>query len=441
MAIEYKLNRLDTSGIGPIVDKHWGSLREAKKEGKKVIWQAGPFWAYGLAFPNMVGHFMAGYSAYCSGRRMADEVLEAAERFGDLRDACSYHRLHTGMAEIIMSGRTVSDPRVILPIPDLMIAARWCTEMCHYGEALYRRFGIKAVTIDWPMPRKKEELPKILKYVYDQVQETLIPALEKLAGQKLDEDRFRKIFRIWKETALVRNECWEYLRRKPAFWTLWDYGVSMAPLAYAMGNPDGLEYYKGLLKQLEERAKKNVPALLPEGEKYRLYWDGWLPWGFLGKFIRMMVAKGAIPICGRYPWEFAEKPDEINPEADDLVYEWLRTRMEPNDIAAQWYGTPWGAEEHIVRLIEEYSIDGLLFLSSKTCRIWNLGQQEVLNSIDRKYGVPGVVIEADMVDPAMFSEEQIRTRIEALLETIDARRKGGKEKLTSPANNRLLQVG
>ena len=75
-----------------------------------------------------------------------------------------------------------------------------------------------------------------------------------------------------------------------------------------------------------------------------------------------------------------------------------------------------------MELIEDYSIDGMIFWSSKTCRMW-LAQQELLNRIERKYGIPGVLIEADMVDPTMVSEEQIRTRIEALLETIDARRK------------------
>ncbi|MFC2041316.1 2-hydroxyacyl-CoA dehydratase subunit D [Chloroflexota bacterium] len=425
MAVEYKLNRLDTSGISPLVDEHWRELREAKKEGKKVCWTAGPLWAFRLAYPNVVAHFMAGYASYCGGRGMGDEVLEAAERFGELRDTCSYHRLHTGMAAIIMRNWSITDPRVILPIPDLVYAARACTEMCHYGEALFRRFGIKSITIEWPAPRTKEDIPRIAKFVTGQVKENLIPALEKLSGHKFDEDKMREVYRVWKETCIVRNKCWEYLKRKPALMTLWDYGVSMAPIAYAMGNPLGLEYYKNLLKQLEERAEKNIPALMPEGEKYRLYWDGWLPWGFLGRIMRMFVPNGAIPICGRYPWEFCAHPEDINPEADDVIYEWIRLRTtEPN--LGIWHNSPWGAAESIGELAEEYSIDGLLFFSSKTCRMWNLGQQEVIETLDKKYGIPGVVIEGDNIDPSMFSDEQVRTRIEALLETIDARRKGGK---------------
>ena len=82
-----------------------------------------------------------------------------------------------------------------------------------------------------------------------------------------------------------------------------------------------------------------------------------------------------------------------------------------------------GGEEHIKKLIQEYSIDGMLFFSSKTCRMWNLGQQEIIEKVERKYGIPGIVIKGDMIDSSMVSEDQLRTRIEALLETIEARRR------------------
>ena len=422
MNVEYKLNRLDTSGVGPLVDKHWRELREAKERGDKVSWVSGPMFIYSYATPNMSSHFMAGYSAYCGGRKMGDEVLEAADRFGDLKDTCSYHRLHTGMIAMLQAGWPATDSRVLLPMPDLLIAGRFCTEMSHYMEAIHRRTGIKAVTIELPVARKKEDLPRLEKYVTNQVKEILIPAIEEVSGSKFNEERMREIFRVWKETCLIRNKCWEFFKRKPSLWTLWDYGVSMAPIIYAMGKPESLEYYKNLLKQLEDRAERNIPAVLPQGEKYRLYWDGWLPWAFLGKFIRLMAPYGAIPICGRYPWEMWHVPEDINPEANDMVHEWIRhLYTSPNMLASN--DGPWGGEEYIEELIQDYSIDGMLFFSSKTCRLWNLGQQDLINSIDRKYGIPGIIIEGDMIESSMISEEQIRTRLEALLETIDARRK------------------
>ena len=75
------------------------------------------------------------------------------------------------------------------------------------------------------------------------------------------------------------------------------------------GEAGNRPYYKALLCELKERAEKKIPAILPDGEKYRLYWDGWLPWAFLGMFIRKFVSYGAVPICGRYPWEFFPHPE------------------------------------------------------------------------------------------------------------------------------------
>jgi len=422
MNMEYKLNRLDTSGVGPLVDKHWRELREAKEKGMKVAWSSGPMFIYAYATPNITSHFMAGYAAYCGGRRMGDEVLEAAERYGELRDTCSYHRLHTGMAAMIINKWPVTDPRVILPLPDLLISGRFCTEMSHYMEAIHRRFGTKAVIIELPVARKKEDLPRIEKYVTNQIKDILIPAIEQTSGSKFNGENMRNIFRAWKGDLIIRNKCWEFFKRKPALWTLWDYGVSIAPIFYAMGKPESHQYFVNLLAQLEERAAKNIPAVHPDGEKYRLYWDGWLPWAFLGKFLRLMVPHGAIPISGRYPWEFFPYPEDINPEADDIIHEWIRLLYtSPNTLG--YHDGPWGGEGHVEKLIQEYSVDGMLFFSSKTCRLWNLGQQEIINKIERKYGIPGIVIEGDMVDSSMVSEDQLRTRIEALLETIDARRK------------------
>ncbi len=73
---------------------------------------------------------------------------------------------------------------------------------------------------------------------------------------------------------------------------------------------------------------------------------------------------------------------------------------------------PWGGQEHIDDLVETYSINGMLFFPSKTCRMWNLGQQEIIANIERKYGIPGVDNLHHIVDTkfaghrGLFSDQQ-----------------------------------
>ena len=168
-----------------------------------------------------------------------------------------------------------------------------------------------------------------------QVKATVIPALEDICGKPFDYDKMSEIIHVLKQTAEIRNKCWEYLAAKPAVWTLWYYAVSMAPVIYMMGDPAGIPYYEKLLKELQERKEKGIFALAPDGEKYRIYWDGWIPWAFLGKFMRKFTPAGAVCLCGRYPWEMFPYPEKLDPD-------------NPVEAAVDWlYGEDYGMAYHM----------------------------------------------------------------------------------------------
>jgi len=417
--IKYKVNRLKTTNdIRPLVDQHWAELREAKESGDKVAWASGPT----FIFPYAMGvkcHFMAGYAAYAGGIGAADEILKVAEMTGDLPETCSYHRLHMGMAEAVRKEIPVN-PQAILPMPDVMISGRFCTEMSHYAEGLYRRMGVPVVPVELPMGFEREDIPRLKKFVLAQFKENVIPSLEKLLDKKFSYDRLSEILANLRETAMIRNECWEFFKSKPSRWTLWDYGVSIAPVFYLMGKPGSKIYYEKLLKELKERDEKGIPALAPDGEKYRIYWDGWIPWAFLGKFMRKFTPSGALVICGRYPWEFFPHPERINPE--NPLESFVDVFFDEHDSRCFSNKAPKGNVEFISELIEDYSIDGMIMFSSKSCRMWNLSHMDIIDTLDKRHGVPGVVIESDMIDTNMVSDSQIDTRLQALFETIDGRR-------------------
>ncbi|RJP54941.1 MAG: 2-hydroxyacyl-CoA dehydratase [Deltaproteobacteria bacterium] len=419
MGVEYKINRLAaTNDMRPMVDRHWAELRAAKERGEKVAWASGPSFVFPYAM-GMKCHFMAGYAAYCGGIGAADELMKLAEASGELPETCSYHRLHMGMVEAVKKEIPIKKPEAILPLPDLLVAGRYCTEQSHYSESFYRRMGIRVSPLELPFIFEKEDRPRLREFVYRQIKENVIPNLEEVCGKPFDYDRLSEIISVLKKAATIRNECWEFFKTKPVYWTLWDYAVSMAPVIYMMGDPESVPFYEKLLKELRERKEKGIPAMAPDGEKYRIYWDGWIPWAFLGKFMRKFTPNGAVCLCGRYPWEMFPHPELLDTE-------------HPLETVADWmYGekglaknmAPKESVEFIGGLIEEYSIDGLVMFSSKSCRMWNLSQMDVVDALDKRYGIPGVVIEADMIDPAMISDSQIDIRLQALFETIDGRRR------------------
>ena len=414
--LPYKFNRLETTKlIGPWVDDHWDGLRVAKKEGKKVAWSMGPLFpiAYAMDIPC---HFHAGYAAYCGGRKGVPSLLEAAEAEGHILDACSYHRLHMGVISAIENQLPIRE-EVMLPKPDIVLSARLCTEHTHQSDAIYRHLKVPNIAIDILPAHNESDFKMLEKYTKRQLNEVAIPFLENFCGKKFNYDRLSQLLAVLKEAALLRNECWKFFEQVPSPWTLWDWGISIAPVFYLMGQPKSVDYFRQLKAELQQRTEKGIGGIHPE-ERFRVYWDGWVPWSFLGPISRKLLTFGANPIVGKYPWEFFPHPEEMDPSnpIDTIVKQWYTYMMSVKS-------SPEFALPFIEDCVEKYHLDGLIMYASRTCRLWNLGEQDIIDEIERKYGIPGVILEADMIDDKFFSEAQIDTRLQAFFEMMEARKR------------------
>jgi len=64
-------------------------------------------------------------------------------------------------------------------------------------------------------------------------------------------------------------------------------------------------------------------------------------------------------------------------------------------------------------------VDGLVVHSARSCTPYSVGQYDIKRLLMDRLGVPSVVIEADIADSRVFSEEQTRTRLEAFFEAME----------------------
>jgi benzoyl-CoA reductase subunit B len=301
-----------------------------------------------------------------------------------------------------------------LPAPDVVFCGRYCTEMSHISDAIARRYHIPACTIDIPNLHEVSSADMIVPYIEQQIKDEIIPTIEKLTGKPYDYAALSQALVYLKRACQLRNECLELSRNIPAPWSLFDIGVSAGAVMHAGGTAESVEYYEKLKAELEERCAQKIGIVAEE--KYRLLYDQFIPWRWLGSFANKLANAGACVITGRYPTFLWSDPDTIEPEnpihtiADQLPH---------------WFNltTPAAAESWMGDCIEKYSIDGLFLLSSRSCRLFNIGQEDILTSMELKYGVPGVIVDMDQIDPVFYSEAQIDTRLGALLEMIDSRRK------------------
>ena len=79
--------------------------------------------------------------------------------------------------------------------------------------------------------------------------------------------------------------------------------------------------------------------------------------------------------------------------------------------------------KNVAELCQAFSIDGLVMSEVQTCRAFNSQMFAVMDGVSRNLGIPAVTIGGDSCDPSFYSDAQTDTRLQALLETIEARRK------------------
>lgn len=411
-----KINRLQTTRlIRPMVDAHWQALRTAKQEGRKTAWCCGPFPELTLSM-DIPTHYMAGYAAYVAGTGAIGPLLESAEDMGYLRETCSYHRCHFGMLDRQDKGLPLKE-EVRLPVPDIMVATCFCREHWHYAEALVRNYKVPVIPIDLPAPQTESEIGEITTFVERQLKESAIPGIEKALGRTFNWDKLSSIVATLKKAGTLRKECMEMMTNIPSPWSFIDLAVSIAPVQYAIANQAPVEYFEKLKKELEERVSQKIGACEPE--RFRLYWDGFAPWSFLGVFSRKLAAWGGTLLVGRYPWAMWAWPDELDPEdpLHSLAADIVKSRY--------YFRTPSRTVDFIVDSIKKYSLDGAIMQQLRTCRMWGIAQMDMVDEIERRTGKPCAIIEMDMVDPEFFSEAQINTRLQATFEIMEARKFGG----------------
>jgi benzoyl-CoA reductase/2-hydroxyglutaryl-CoA dehydratase subunit BcrC/BadD/HgdB len=75
-------------------------------------------------------------------------------------------------------------------------------------------------------------------------------------------------------------------------------------------------------------------------------------------------------------------------------------------------------EAYIERMVEQFRVDGILFHDAKTCPNNSNNRYEMPQRLQQKLGKPFLVVNGDLNDMRLYSEEQTRTNIEAFAEQL-----------------------
>ncbi|MBF7082850.1 2-hydroxyacyl-CoA dehydratase [Desulfallas sp. Bu1-1] len=424
-----KANRLKSGKmVNKLVNEYWQDLIHAKENGKLVVYTTGlpigPF----MAAQDMAWIHGEGYGARVAARHEEKEPQIIAERRGYNRELCSYARTQLGC--VMFAERGVPDDMIVgpiaseIPTPDAIVTCYpGCSSGPQWDWAIERLFGKKIPWFNVVIPyhygrngssyMSGQEFEEEVAYVKRQF-EDLIRFLEELSGRPYNWDKFCELMAVTKKVGKLRMEAMEMCKAKPSPASFFDWSIYIAPVNYLTAWPGTVECLEAVKAEVQERIDNNVSAV--PNEKYRLFWEGIMNWNKLGWMADKFASFDACVVAGRYTHlAFWHEPDAIDPEnpLEGIAINHLECQLN--------LGYPI-TEERMMKLCRDYSIDGVILHGARTCRSFARSHYLLAESLSRKMDISSTMFEGDMVDESFYQDEIVNTRIEALLESLDAKK-------------------
>lgn len=340
------------------------------------------------------------YGAIVGAEKCGPQLCGFAEELGFSQEICSYARSSIG--SVIQPDQA---PLTGLPKPQALLACNnICGTVLRWYEAISQITGAPVYLVDMP-PLEGEQLPHHLKYI-EKGLEGLIEFLGKTFNQNYDESKLMQVAEMSNEAVNLWTQALKSCKNKPSPLNCADRFLSMAPIVTLRGTQQAINFYQAFLTEVQERVKQGIGAI--REEKVRLLWDNIPPWFTIYNFFNTLAAKGVVFPADSYTHAWSA---EIR--RGDLIESIART------YSNVWLNKGLNAKIDVMcQLIKDYDLDGFILYSVRSCKRYSLGQMITKEQIIERTGVPGVIIEGDMVDSQLYNEAQAETRVEALLEMI-----------------------
>jgi benzoyl-CoA reductase/2-hydroxyglutaryl-CoA dehydratase subunit BcrC/BadD/HgdB len=384
---------------------HFLGLDAASKEpGGKVAWctSVGPAellraFGFDVFFPE-------NHAAMMGATRTAMECIPAANAAGYSPDICSYLTSDIGAALKDETPLTKAYGIAAVPKPAVLVySTNQCRDVQEWFSWWGRRFGAPVLGITPP-----RSVGEVTEEVLDDVEAQLwkvSEGLESVSGRRLDPARLRETLGLSLEATNLWGEVLALAKHAPSPLTFFDGTIHMGPIVVLRGTPQAVAYYRELKAELEARVRGGVAAV--EGERRRIYWDGMPVWGKLKPLSELFAARKTCVAASTYcnSWVFSSfDPEDPFRSMAKAYTELFIVRDEPFKEAA------------IERMAREYRLDGILFHDAKTCPNNSNARYGMPQRLRRRLGIPALVVQGDLNDLRLYSEEQTVTAIEAFLE-------------------------
>ena len=391
-----------------IMADYFYELDHAMKKGSpKIAWctSVGP--AELLLSMGYLVYFPENHGAMLGATRQASNYIPIANAIGYSPDICSY--LTSDVGAFIKKETPLSrayEGIGGIPLPDVMVYnTNQCRDVQDWFSWYSKELNVPALGIS-----TYRNIGNItddhLASIAEQIK-SLIPQLEEIGGTKFDIDKFRHVLGLSYDCTQLWKKVLETNMAKPAPISFFDETIHMGPAVVLRGTETAVEYYRVLLKELEERVAQEDGAV--QNEEFRLYWEGMPIWGKLRDLAEFFISLKTAVIASTYcnSWIF----DSFDP--DDPFMSMARAYTEIFIVRDENF-----KERYIEKMVDMYKLDGLLFHDSKTCPNNSNNRYGMPERLEKKLEIPALTINGDLNDLRCYSEEQAKTNIEAFVEQL-----------------------
>ncbi len=377
---------------------------KANEDGRKVAWVTSIAPRELLEAMDVVTVYPENHAAAIAAKKGSMEMLEVAEAHGYSNDICSYARVNLGYVE---AGDSAAGK---LPKPDmLMCCNNICNTVTKWYEILARRLDIPLIMIDLPFSYNPAPDEHAVKYIVGQFEHAK-QQLAEICGKPFNEERFLESQRLSNEAASLWRDVMNMGKAKPSPLNGLDMFNYMAQIVCSRGSQVAVDFFTLLKNELQEKKDRGEGYI--QNEKYRILWDGIPFWFNLRIMSRTLKEKDACMVASTYPDNWAVNYEVGNLESMAKAYMGNFTNRE--------FGYRY---KNMLRLIEEFEVDGVLMHCNRSCKNQDFAMNALAKEVTKAVGTPVVLVDGDQDDPRAFSEAQYETRVQALFEIIEQKRK------------------
>lgn len=395
--------------LNTLLNQHYQRALEDKAEGKPVVWATSISPQELLETMDLTTVYPENHAAAIGARKEALKFIENAELKGYSSDICSYARVNMGYTDIQCS------EALDIPLPDLIFTcSNICNTVLKWYENLAKLYKIPIIAFDMPFNHTYDVPKHSIKYMRSQVDHAILQ-LEEFTGKKFDYDKLGTVMELSNATCEWWKKATDWAMATPSPLNGFDMFNYMAIIVCMRGNMGGHKLFKMWHDEMKEKARYGKGPWNSAEEKYRIIWDGIACWPHLSVTFKTLKKYGINMVTSTYPesWNIRYEKNDIDGMVKAYASNYANRNLD--------YDT-----DNMVKLAQDFAIDGIVYHSNRSCKLMDFRQYEIQRRVGRITGVPSVVFDGDQTDPRNFSEAQYETRIQALVEMMEAGKiKGG----------------